>query len=276
MVTAQPDSAAIVRGDFDTRTVDTIATMKIPVSKMVSISPAPGSYSVTSAINPLPSTDDWALLPDGTVAIVRVQDYHIDWRHPDGTVTSSPKMPFDWRRISLEEKVALLDSVKHSIEESRAKAAADALANPGSGRSGSVQVAAPPAGRGGGGAAPPSGAVPISAGAPSSGPPSGFRMPPLTMVEPSDLPDYFPPLRQAQAKVDLEGNIWLLPATSSLSTATQAGLVYDVVNRKGEIFERVRLPEKRSLAGFGPDGIVYLSYVPVRGDARLERARIIR
>jgi hypothetical protein len=96
------------------------------------------------------------------------------------------------------------------------------------------------------------------------------------MVEPGDLPDYFPPLRQAQAKVDVEGNIWLLPATSSLSTTTQAGLVYDVVNRKGEIFERVRLPEKRSLAGFGPGGIVYLSYVPTRGDARLERATIIR
>lgn len=268
-VTPQPDSAAIVRGDFDTRSVDTIATMKIPVSKSVSISSSPGSYSVTNAINPLPSTDDWALLPDGTVAIVRVQDYHIDWRHPDGTVTSSPKMPFDWRRISLEEKVSLLDSVKHSIEESRAKAAADAAANPGVGRSGSASIQAPPVGRGGGGG------VPVGAAGPV-GPPPGFVRAPLMMVEPSDLPDYFPPLRQAQAKVDLEGNIWLLPATSSLSTVTQAGLVYDVVNRNGEIFERVRLPEKRTLAGFGPDGIVYLSYVPARGDARLERARIIR
>ncbi len=267
-ITAQPDSAVIVRGDFDTRTVDTIATMKIPVSKTVSISPSPGSISMTGAINPLPSTDDWALLPDGTVAIVRVQDYHIDWRHPDGTMTSSPKMPFDWRRITLEEKVALLDSVKRSIEESRAKAAADEAANPGAARGGSGQIQAPPVGRGGGGA------VPIASS--GGGPPPGFVRAPLTMVEPSDLPDYFPPLRQAQAKVDLEGNIWLLPATSSLSTATQAGLVYDVVNRKGEIFERVRLPEKRSLAGFGPNGVVFLSYVPARGDARLERARIIR
>jgi hypothetical protein len=57
-VTPEPDSAAIVRGDFDTRTVDTIATIKIPVSKSVSISTSPNSYSVTSAINPLPSTDE--------------------------------------------------------------------------------------------------------------------------------------------------------------------------------------------------------------------------
>ena len=272
-VNAQPDSAAIVRADFDTRTVDTIATMKIPVNKSVSISPSPGSYSVTSAINPLPSTDDWALLPDGTVAIVRVQDYHIDWRHPDGTVTSTPKMPFDWRRFTLEEKQALLDSVKRQMEDARAKAAADAAA--GIGRGGPVSVQAPPAGRGGaGGGGAVSGSAP--AALPSGGPSFAFPRLPVTMVEPGDLPDYFPPLRQAQAKVDIEGNIWLLPATSSLSTATQAGLVYDVVNRKGEIFERVRLPEKRSLAGFGPDGIVFLSYVPVRGDARLERARIIR
>jgi hypothetical protein len=34
--------------------------------------------------------------------------------------------------------------------------------------------------------------------------------------------------------------------------------VYDVINRKGEIVERVQVPENRSIIGFGPAGAVYL------------------
>jgi hypothetical protein len=32
-----------------------------------------------------------------------------------------------------------------------------------------------------------------------------------------------------------------------------------VVNRQGQLVERVQLPAGRSIAGFGPDGIVYLT-----------------
>lgn len=36
-------------------------------------------------------------------------------------------------------------------------------------------------------------------------------------------------------------------------------LNYDVVNRKGELIERVQLPAGRTIAGFGPNGAIYLS-----------------
>ncbi|MBC8088677.1 MAG: hypothetical protein H7Z40_15545, partial [Phycisphaerae bacterium] len=36
-------------------------------------------------------------------------------------------------------------------------------------------------------------------------------------------------------------------------------LNYDVVNRKGELTERIQLPPGRTLAGFGPNGIMYLA-----------------
>ena len=44
-------------------------------------------------VNPLPVGNEWVLLPDGAIAIVRGQDYRIDWLAPDGKIMSSPKMP---------------------------------------------------------------------------------------------------------------------------------------------------------------------------------------
>jgi hypothetical protein len=32
-----------------------------------------------------------------------------------------------------------------------------------------------------------------------------------------------------------------------------------VVNTKGELVERVKLPQNRTIAGFGPGGVIYLS-----------------
>ena len=71
-------------------------------------------------------------------------------------------------------------------------------------------------------------------------------------------------------KADYDGNVWILPSTT---TQIGSGLLYDVVNRKGELTMRVRLPEGRALEGFGPNGTVYLTSHG-RGGARLERARL--
>ena len=42
------------------------------------------------------------------------------------------------------------------------------------------------------------------------------------------------------------------------TSAIAGGPVYDVINRKGEIVERVQIPVGRSIVGFGPGGAVYL------------------
>jgi hypothetical protein len=49
--------------------------------------------------------------------------------------------------------------------------------------------------------------------------------------------------------------------------------VYNVINRKGELVDRVQLPSNRILVGFGSGGIVYLA---VRDGAtvHLEKARV--
>jgi hypothetical protein len=229
-ITARPDSAPIMRMDLDRRSVDTLGFLKIPTAKsgMVTISNGMASFPV---INPLPSGDEWTLLPDGTVAIVRAQDYHIDWLGADGKIKSTPKMPFDWKRITPEEKQLLVDSVK--------KAEADRIA----------KIPAPP--------------------------PGGFAFPrPIMVLEPNELPDFYPPVRQGQVRADPDGNVWILPSTST--AAAGGGLLYDVVNREGAIVERVQLPKGRTLVGFGPNGTIYMHNVRSPVLASIERAQVAR
>lgn len=232
-VVEMPDSAPVLRMDFDKRTVDTIALLKAPMSKMVIVA-TQNMMTMYDVINPLPLGDEWAMLPDGTVAIVRGQDYHIDWLAPDGKLSSSPKMPFDWRRLPIEEKEALIDSVKKANAEREAK------------------LPPPPP--------------------PVPGQPVMPRRPFMTL-EPKELPDFYPAVRQGQVRADAEGNIWILPSTSA---AAKDGLLYDVVDRNGRIVERVQLPKGRTLVGFGAHGTIYLQNVKGPGSATLERADVMR
>jgi hypothetical protein len=100
------------------------------------------------------------------------------------------------------------------------------------------------------------------------GPGGGGPLPPLTMVSPSELPDYKPAFTPGSTRADADGNLWI-----RTSRNVDARPVYDVVNRKGELIDRVQLPLNRVLAGFGANGVVYLA-VRDGTTAHLEKARI--
>jgi len=287
----QPDSVPIVRVDFDTRAADTVTFVKVPKNETQMTRGEDGGTRLTIRINPMPQADDWALLADGTVAVIRVLDYHVDYYRPDGSHVASDKLPFDWKRITDDDKVKLVDSL-----QTLAKAASQ---------------------RAGGG--------------------GGFRMN-FEPIPAEKLPDYYPPVRQGSSIADRNGNLWVVPTTSSLSaqlaqqmggmmgggmmggmmggrggdrggaaggppgasgaraggppsgagtvgappvpadSARRAGggmppaalmgmmaaamnqppLVYDVIDPAGTLVHRVKLPPGRQIAGFGPDGLIYL------------------
>jgi hypothetical protein len=230
------DSAPLVRSDFAKRTVDTVAMLRRPSDSPPILQPigADGFATLIVMVQPVQYIDDWTVTPDGTVAIVRSRDYHIDWITADGALTSTPKMPFDWRRLTEEDKRKLEDSVREdfaprhiegkggmTIRLAHIRGLSDEQLHIVTAADGTQTV------------------------------PMKLDFPPL-----NEIPDYVQPLRTGAVQSDRDGNIWILPTTSKQSR--NGGLVYDVVNRKGEIFERVELPAGRSLAGFGRNGMIYL------------------
>ena len=248
-----PDSSAIVRVDLATRKVDTAAYYKIPKTKMNIVQSDKG-VTMTSELNPMPIVDDWAVLSNGSIAIVRGQDYHVDILKADGTVSSAAKIPFDWQRLSDEDKVAVIDSAKSALERARAAGPAD----------GNAVVAG---GRAGGGGAGPGGMVVMSfrttttdggdggGGIGSKIASMGGGMTP-TFISASELPDYRPAFSQGAARADADGNVWV--RTSTTRAGAIGGAIYDVINGQGALIDRIQMPAGRTVVGFGKGGIVYM------------------
>jgi hypothetical protein len=229
-----PDSSLLVRGDFETRRIDTLARLKS--SGTTKLLGRVGDGPVRFFTEPVPLTDDWAQLTDGSIAVVRGIDYHVDWIAPDGSTRSAPKMPFDWKRITDEEKQHLIDSVRDRAKEQYADQLARYKAQP------PADAPSPPTGPG---------QRVSSAGQPMRAPvPMEYVAPDL-----KDVFDFHPPLRRNAVTADLDGNLWILPTSTAQSKKGE--LVYDVTNAKGE-FYRVRAPAGRSIAGFGKGGVVFL------------------
>jgi hypothetical protein len=243
-VIQQPDSAPIVRANFSSRTVDTLARVRINNGSRTEVQrdDAGKTLSTKFVINPIVKIDEWAVLSDGSIALVRGQDYHIDWYRSNGKMESTPKLPFDWKRLTDEAKQSLIDSTRLAEEKQLADAQAAAAKSPPT--------------------------------IPNDGPrPAPPPIPQITFVPLNEMSDYYPPIRFGAVRADLDNHLWILPATSSQSKNGE--LIYDVVNDKGQLTERVRVPVGRSIVGFGHFDIVYLASKTSEGWL-LERTKILR
>lgn len=252
-----PDSVAVVAVNLTSRQVDTVGWTLVPKVKVDMQRDDNGRVSISMVANPLPVVDDWAVLSDGSIALVRGRDYHVDWVRPDGSREASPKIPFEWRRLSDEDKVAFLDSVKAARERMAAAnapaASTTVVSGGGSATGGGADQRTRPAREGGqmivmgggpGGAGGP--------GGPGGAGPMGARA--INLVQPSELPDYQPPFFAGAVRADADGRLWIRTTTGSAT-----GFVYDVINSKGELVDRVQAPKDRTIVGFGAGGIVYLA-----------------
>jgi len=307
-----PDSAPILRVNLDTRKADTVGAVRLARMVSSTVTMPGGGIAMTMSQAPLPLVDDWALLSDGSIAILRGRDYHVDWILPDGTKKSTEKVSFDWKRLSDDDKLTLVDSI------TKARAAMQAGGVRGDG-SGAMQMMTFDGGArtmgGGGGATvvsdrvitagaqaaaavaappPPAGAVvapqpkpgdattktsttdakPAANGnaagtsapggekvGPGGGPiPANFPSAPLPAA--SDLPDYVPPFNTSAARPDADANLWVRTTTPG---SAPGNVVYDVINNKGELTDRVDVPRGMSIVGFGRGGIIYLTQRDANG-----------
>jgi len=165
---------------------------------------------------------------DGSTAIIRAQDYHIDWINADGTHASTAKMAHYWVRITDSAKAAIVDSVRQGFVKLEATNDSAWKAS-------------------------------------HSGAPHPYRQH-YEVVDPSELPDYIPPFSISNigawtAKGDADDNIWIRegwPAPMPLPGLIAPPPVYDVVNRQGVVVDRVQIPPTLTLVGFGPS-VAYLT-----------------
>ncbi|MDQ6612805.1 MAG: hypothetical protein M3Y64_10260, partial [Gemmatimonadota bacterium] len=122
------DSAPLLRANFDTRTVDTIGRVKVQSGTVAKMGvDANGKMALNVTINPLITVDEWAVLSDGSIALIRGHDYHIDWIRPDGKQISSEKLPFDWKRLTDQDKQALIDSARAAQDAAAASTKGDPM-----------------------------------------------------------------------------------------------------------------------------------------------------
>ena len=253
-ITSILDSAIIVRLDFGTQVFDTIASIKMPKSRQtVTASESGGITSVRNVTaDPVPMVDDWVVRPDGALVIVRGRDFHVDWMTVDGKWTSAPKIPFEWQHLDDAQKQVLIDSAA-TADKARRDSLLASLAQGGTGAGGATVRS----GRGGG-VGDPTRPLP---------PPPTFNDPP---VQPNDVSDYRPAFLHGATKVDADGNLWI-------RTTTMVGgqPVYDVVDPRGALFDRVQLPPFRTIAGFGP-GVMYMAVKDAAGRVFLEKALIAK
>jgi hypothetical protein len=316
-----PDSAPLLRVDLDTRKADTIASLKLARVIPSQMTMPNGGMMTMMMSAPLPTIDDWSLLSDGSIAILRGRDYHIDWILPDGTKKSTDRIPFEWKRLTDDDKLAMADSI------TKARATAQAGGGPGGGPmmmgdGGGMRISMSGGGGGGGrgdvervamagvvagamgGAAPPpaaassastgsastppaakpgeatakapaangnapanaaanAGGAPASASAgagagaaspaPAGAPMGGFAPPALAA---SDLPDYMPPFAFSSARPDADAHLWVRTTTPGSAPGT---IVYDVIDNKGQLTDRVEVPRGMVIVGFGRGGVVFLT-----------------
>jgi hypothetical protein len=107
-----PDSTQILRMDMATGRLDTAATLEAPRIRQA-VTRRGGGRGGTGRplINPVQTGDDWTLMDDGAIAIVRARDFRVDWAGTDGRMTAGPALPGEWMHLSAAMKAAMTGSL---------------------------------------------------------------------------------------------------------------------------------------------------------------------
>jgi hypothetical protein len=232
------DSIQIVAVDMRTRRLDTVAAARVG---LMSVRIASDGDTETDDFGLWHRVDDYAVLPDGTIGIVRGKDYHVDWVAPDGSVRSSPPVAFEWHRPTDEQRKRLTDSMTIVRDRQIERMEAEYQRN---------LAEATARGR------------PID--------PEDIPFKPAPFAS-SEIPEAMPAFSRGAVHADADGNLWI--RIDQFGGRSSDPDVFDVVNRDGVLVDRIRMPAGRTLVGFGKGGHVYLRSSGPNGGDRLERLK---
>jgi hypothetical protein len=296
-----PDSAFIVAMDFDTRKMDTLGSIRTPKNPFSVKTYPTGGFDISSLTNPMPATDDWGVVSDGSVAFVRYRDYRIEYLDASGKLTSSPKLPFDWVRLTDEDKQHIVDSVANQQRRQNVSSYVASMIRwvntynqqyPKDFRApegyvpstGYLRTWKLPEGvkfpeKYIYGCSPGEEAVNTPAGTPSCIPqpvsipgnvPLAPRMRESNVMDWKEMPDYRPPFNSGAVRADADGNLWIRTASPK---PVAGGPVFDIVSREGQLVDRLQVPSGYNIVGFGKGRIVYLQMRDAQG-VHLARVRL--
>ncbi|MGQ0648501.1 MAG: hypothetical protein ACT4P7_13130 [Gemmatimonadaceae bacterium] len=167
------DTSAILRLDPQAKKVDTLGLVRIgsPSMKM-SGDAQKGTGAVRLSVPAYPVVDEWGLLPDGRVVVVRGADYRLEFITGPGVVKSVGPVAYERVKVTEADRAKMRETQK-KMEEEISKAAASAASS----------MPATARGR--------------------------ARMPSMAMDMPTEWPDYKPAFGQAALKLAPNGELWI-------------------------------------------------------------------
>ncbi|MGH7467915.1 MAG: hypothetical protein ACRENP_07995 [Longimicrobiales bacterium] len=101
---AFPDSIPVMRYDPATHRHDTLAFVAVPPRRVNASTSSAGPRTVVGVTSPFDPVDDWTVLPDGRLIIVRTADYHVEIMGSNGQRVVGKSVPFTSFPVTGEDK----------------------------------------------------------------------------------------------------------------------------------------------------------------------------
>lgn len=102
------DSTYLIRVHRRTGATDTVAIMAARPGRINVTGPIERPTRVEIVMNPLSVGDQAVVFADGSIAVVRVDPYRVDWIGPDGRAERGAPLPFERHPVTEREKRAIL------------------------------------------------------------------------------------------------------------------------------------------------------------------------
>ena len=213
------DSIPVVRATLDDLSPDTVATLAPRSTSRIEMRSNRGDRVSTTQRAPYSASDSWGVAPDGSVAVARAADYHLEWTSSDGSVRSGAPVAWDAVPVGQAEKEAW-------VREQGSR---------------TVQTATFVTG-GGGGASPAASMAGARARSMAFGGASDD-------VDDYEWPETLPPFT-GRILIDPEGRAWL-----RRHQPAGAPFLYDIFTPDAEHAGMVEIAEGHTVMGFGGGGV---------------------
>ncbi len=260
------DSSLVERMNLSSRALDTVAGIAAGAGTWLTGAAAPaaggragpggrggGAASTTAPFPLFPFYDDVVTTTDGTIAIFHAREYRIEWLGAGSTRLPGARLTYPWHQFTDAERKRIIDSVNAKrmkpYDSVVAKRAAD------SARLGSAPTVA---------------RVVTTDGVRSTQQVPAPPPRPPKLATQNEVTEYAPATTRSSMLADADNHGWLRP----VPLTPEAGFViWDVISRTDGVVDRVRIPESRTIAGFGPGGFIYL-VAHDGGVATLEKVKL--